>query len=114
MEIHYEAIRDLIRTARARWLALSVFHAAIRGALAAAAVLLVAVLAVRVGHPAPVALAAIGAAACVIAVAAIAWATAPLRFRPSDLRVARFIEERAPSLDDRLVTAVDVANSGRE
>ena len=114
MEIHYEAIRDLIRRARARWLALSVFHAAIRGALAAAAVLLVAVLAVRVGHPAPVALAAIGAAACVIAVAAIAWATAPLRFRPSDLRVARFIEERAPSLDDRLVTAVDVANSGRE
>src|SRR5262249_6532312 len=37
-----------------------------------------------------------------------------LRRVPTDLRVARFIEERAPSLDDRLVTAVDVAASRRE
>ena len=114
MDGNYQAIRDLIRRARARWRALTLFHAAIRGALAAAAVLLVAVLAARLAHPAPIALVAIAGAACLIAGAAIAWAAAPLRVRPSDLRVARFIEERAPTLDDRLVTAVDVVSSGRE
>ena len=40
-------------------------------------------------------------------------ALAPLRRVPADKQVARFIEERAPSLDDRLVTAVDVAQARR-
>ena len=34
----------------------------------------------------------------------------PVRQLPSDKQVARFIEEREPSLDDRLVSAVDVAS----
>ena len=37
----------------------------------------------------------------------------PVRQCPSDKQVARFIEEREPSLDDRLVSAVDVAESTR-
>ena len=40
---------------------------------------------------------------CVLAVGALVWAFWPLRRVPSDAQVARFIEERAPSLDDRLV-----------
>ena len=49
-----------------------------------------------------------------LAIAALVRAVAPLRRAPSDLRVARFVEERAPSLDDRLVTAVDMVSSGRQ
>jgi len=114
MDTHYEAIRELIRRARLRWRTLTLFRATIRGALAAAVVLLVAVLGVRWIHPAPLALFVIAAVACGVAIAAIIWAAAPLRIVPSDLRVARFIEERAPLLDDRLVSAVDVVNAKRE
>src|SRR5205823_6135551 len=110
---HYQTIRELIQRVRARWRTLSLFHATVRGALAAAAVLAAALLVARWADRAPIALAAIGVVACALAVAAIARAAAPLRHGPSDLRVARFIEERAPSLDDRLVTAVDVVSSGR-
>jgi hypothetical protein len=40
--------------------------------------------------------------------AAWAWAFWPLRDTPSDERVARFVEESHPTLDDRLVSAVDL------
>jgi hypothetical protein len=33
----------------------------------------------------------------------------PYRSRPDDLRVARFVEERCPDLDDSIATAVDIA-----
>jgi hypothetical protein len=114
MDAHYEAIRELIRRARARWRALTLFRATIHGTLAAAAVLLIAVVAVRWVHPAPAALLVIAAVALALAVGSLLWAAAPLRVVPSDLRVARFIEEREPSLDDRLVSAIDVVSSHRE
>src|SRR5437660_733251 len=114
MESHYQTIRELIGRVRARWRTLSLFHAAMKGALAAAAVLVAALVIARWVDRAPAALAAIGLAACVLAIAALVRAMAPLRRAPSDLRVARFVEERAPSLDDRLVTAVDMVNSGRQ
>src|SRR5919204_224014 len=38
----------------------------------------------------------------------------PLRGTPSDVRVARFVEERDPRLDDRLVTAVEVLGGERQ
>src|SRR5947207_2487234 len=111
MDSHYETVRELIRHVRARWRALSLFHAAARGALAAAAVLLVALAVARWVDRVPTVLAAIGFIAGVLAVAAIVRAAAPLRRAPSDLRVARFVEEREPTLDDRLVTAVDLIGS---
>src|SRR5438552_2278481 len=113
MNANYETIRELIQRVRARWRTLSLFHATVRGALAAAAVLGAALLVARWADRAPIALAAIGVVACALAIGAIVRAVVPLRHVPSDLRVARFIEERAPSLDDRLVTAVDVVTSGR-
>src|SRR5207302_10222814 len=88
--------------------------ATVRGALAAAAVLAAALLVARWADRAPIALAAIGVVACALAIGAIVRAVVPLRHVPSELRVARFIEERAPSLDDRLVTAVDMVSSGRQ
>ena len=41
------------------------------------------------------------------------WLALPLRHAPDDGRVARFIEEHAPVLDDRLATAVDAVRSER-
>jgi hypothetical protein len=107
-----DPIRELLDRVRARWQALRAFQAAVRAALTASAVLIVALLVVRgveqwAGRPALV-LAILAAVTLLLAVGAVAWAFAPLRHRPSDARVARFIEERAPALDDRLVSAVDV------
>src|SRR4029077_10536548 len=62
---------------------------------------------------APRTFALIALVAVILAVAALVWGLLPLRRVPSDLQVARFIEERAPSLDDRLVSAVDVAGTPR-
>ena len=109
-----DPIRELLDRVRARWHALRAFQAAVRASLAASAVLIVALLVVRglaqwAGRP-PLVPAILAAATLLLAVGAVAWAFAPLRHRPSDARVARFIEERAPALDDRLVSAVDVIN----
>src|SRR5688572_20370439 len=82
---HYNEIRDVIARVRARWRTLRAFRATVRAALLTSAVVGVALILSR-------------------------WTDgAPLRRSPADLQVARFIEERAPALDDRLVTAVDVA-----
>src|SRR5262249_57545240 len=43
--------------------------------------------------------------------AVLAGGLTPIRHVPSDTRIARFIEERVPALDDRLATAVDVVQS---
>jgi hypothetical protein len=92
-------------------------EAIVRASLAASAVLGLSLAAVRVASistHAPGVLAAVGAAALVMALAAMAWGLLPLRHVPSDARVARFIEERVPALEDRLATAVDVqAQPGR-
>src|SRR2546425_8065843 len=116
LDQHYEHIRLLLRRVRARWQALSLFHAVVRAALGTAAVVGVALVAVRVApwaERAPLALAAVGAVTLMAAVAVTLWGLRPLRHVPSDASVARYIEERVPSLDDRLATAVDVVKSER-
>ena len=51
--------------------------------------------------------------ALLLALAGIVRALWPARRVPTDAQVARFIEEREPSLDDRLVSAVDVVSAAR-
>ena len=114
----HDLIRDLLDRVRARWHALRAFQAAVRAGLAASAVLIAALMLLRgvaqwAGRP-PLVPAILAAAALLLVVWALAWAFAPLRHRPSDARVARFIEERVPALDDRLVSAVDVINGPPE
>ena len=91
-------------------------HAIVRAALSVSAVvglsLAAASIASRVVRS-PLALVVVAAIAVVLAASAMVWALLPLRQRPSDLRVARFVEEQVPSLDDRLATAVDVVSSGK-
>ena len=60
----------------------------------------------------PLTLLVVGVVAVLGGASAVVWALRPLRTRHSDRHLARFVEERVPSLDDRLVTAVDVATAG--
>jgi hypothetical protein len=116
MDLQYEPIRQLLARVRARHRAIAICRAIVRAALLASAIVGGALAAASVASIAvrsPLALASVAAAALLLAVAAWVWAFLPLRERPSDVRVARFVEERVPSLDDRLATAVDVVSSGR-
>jgi hypothetical protein len=103
-----EAIRDLISQVRRRWRLLRLYHGTLRGACAASGVLATALVAAHFADRSALALVAIGLVSLVLLVGSLVWGLAPVRHVPSDRRVARFIEERTPTLDDRLVSAVDV------
>ena len=116
LDQQYEPIRRLLARVRSRYRAIAVCHAIVRAALAASAVVGLALAAASVASLAarsPIALAVVAASAVVLSGGAVVWALLPLRQRPSDLKVARFVEERVPSLDDRLATAVDVVSSAK-
>jgi uncharacterized protein DUF4175 len=104
-----EDIRLLIDRVRARWRTLRAFHAIVRAGLSALAAIGAALVAARWISASPTMLAVIAALAVVVTLGAAAWALLPLRRRPDDRQMARFIEERDASLDDRLATAVDLA-----
>ena len=127
MELQYEPIRRLLATVRARYRAVAMYHAiarafaryralsmfdaVVRAALAISGVVGVALAAWSVASldgRSPLTLACVGGVAFALAAGAAAWGLLPLRDVPSDLQMARFIEERVPDLDDRLATAVDV------
>lgn len=111
MDASYRHIADLLGQVRSRWRRLLFQRAALMAALAVAAVLAAGLAfgygAGRSSH----ALAAVGVVTIVLAVAVAIRAFAPVRHAPSDRQLARFIEERDPTLDDRLVSAVDVASA---
>ncbi|HEY2905958.1 MAG TPA: DUF4175 family protein, partial [Vicinamibacterales bacterium] len=111
---NYPSIEVLLRRVRARWRLLRVFKASARVTLAASAVLAVALIATRVAARSPAALSLVALTAIVGLIVVAVWGALPLRYVPDDQRVARFIEERAPSLDDRLVSAVDAVRNERE
>src|SRR5262245_36720226 len=106
---HYKDIREVIARVRARWRRLHTFRAVVRAALATTAILGVALILSRWTSGAPMALVGLAGITLLAAGGAVVWALAPLRHAPADRQVARFIEECTPTLDDRLVTAVDVA-----
>ena len=88
---------------------LRALHATARGAVAGALVVALALFVARWTIGAPAALIAVAAIAVVLVIAAFVRVLVPLRQMPGDVQVARFIEERVPGLEDRLVSAVDVA-----
>src|SRR4029453_14764866 len=107
---HNNAVRELIDRVRKRWRAQRLFEATGRGALAASAAIGVALVAARWSTGAPGLLAFAIATALLLAAAALGRAFWPLRRSPGDIQVARFIEERAPALEDRLGSAVGFAH----
>ena len=109
MSEQFGPIQQLLDRVRARWRRLVLLDITTRAAVAAAGVIGTALALSYWTSRAPVALAVIGVLALVAGVAAVTWAVWPARQVPSDRNVARFIEERDPSLDERLVSAVDVS-----
>jgi hypothetical protein len=118
MDRQDEPIRHLLAVVRARYRALTACRAIVRAALAASAALGLSLAAASLASLAtrsPWATATVGLIALVAAAAAVVWGLLPIRHVPSDVRIARFIEERVPALDDRLATAVDIGQSrGRQ
>ena len=107
MDLQYEPIRRLLENVRARYRAVAVCRAIVRAALMASAIVAAGLVASPLVSS-PIVLIAIAVVAIGAAAGAAGWALLPLRARPSDAQVARFVEERVPSLDDRLATAVDL------
>src|SRR5581483_10975849 len=105
----YHDIQQLLERVRRRWRTEVALRAATRAALAALTAVGVALVAARWIDASPRVLAAIAGLSLAAAVAAVVVLLLPLRRRPTDAQVARFIEERSTGLDDRLATAVDVA-----
>ena len=97
---------------RTRWSRRAFLRAWMLGAVAAAAMLLVGVLAVwliaQEGIPLVIVVATVGTVAGV----ALSLALLPLRRPPTDRQIARFIEEQAGGLDEVVVTAVDQSRVG--
>lgn len=111
MDASYRHIADLLAQVRSRWRRVLFLRAAVMASLAVATVVIVGLAAGYGADRSSHALAAVGLVTVVVAVAVAIRALAPARHAPSDRQVARFIEERDPSLDDRLVSAVDVVSA---
>jgi hypothetical protein len=104
----FRPIVDLLGRVRARWQAIRVLRATCRAAIAVSIVLTVSLIVVVWMARSPLVLGSMGLLFLLLAAGAMFWALAPFRGRPTDAQLARFIEEHAPSLDDRLATAVDL------
>jgi hypothetical protein len=104
-------LETILTDVRRRWTLRSLLRAWTVGTAAAAVVVLAALVATLVvaGHGIPLVVTA--AVATTLSAAALGYALWPCRRTPSNRQIARYIEERAPELDDVVVTAVDA--SGR-
>jgi hypothetical protein len=102
------SVDEVLQSIGSRWARLERLRLASRLLAALAAVWLVAwAIAAERALSGEIVL-ALMAGALVASLAAAAWIVRRRAPVPSDLLLARFIEERCPDLDDRLVTAVDV------
>jgi hypothetical protein len=108
MSEQFRAVQDLLDRVRARWRRAALLLALVRAASGVACVIALALVLSHWTSRSPVALAVTGAVSVAIAAAATVWGLWPVRHVPCDRATARFIEERVPSLDERLVSAVDV------
>jgi hypothetical protein len=97
---------------RRRWRLAIALRAAGQALIAVALVNAAAALAAQWSNPPDGALMAMAAVTLVISLLIVAGAAWPLRRRPDDRQVARYIEEHCPDLDDTLVTAVDIRRNG--
>ena len=99
-------------TVRRRWRLLLALRASARALFAAALIAAGAALAERWLQLSDGAALALAALAIIMAIAAMALFAWPVRRRPDDRQVARFVEEHCPDLDDAIVTAVDIQQRG--
>jgi hypothetical protein len=108
----YDELRGFLSAVRRRWMTIVVLRAAARAAAAVAAILGSLAVIERTLHVNGIALPLVVGVACVLAGLAIAMVVWSMPRRPSDRRVARFVEERTAALDDSafddsLISAID-------
>ncbi len=108
-------LHGLMAAVRARWTSVVALHAVTRASAGAAALLVTGAILESVLRPQGFPLIVLAAATGILAVALASLALWRLPRRPSDRKVARFIEERAArlpgrALDDALVSAIDAAD----
>jgi archaellum component FlaC len=104
------ALLKRLHAVRRRWFTVVLLQVVARILACASLVIVAAALADRWLGPdggALLLLAAVAAFATIAVVGRIAW---PYRRAPSDLQVARFVEERCPEMDDLIATAVDLSH----
>jgi hypothetical protein len=102
-------LRSVLGRVRRRWFAAEWSRAATRMAIGLAVLLGAVAWALRqpwIGETGAIAVAAAALLAGVAVLVGVAW---PLRRRPTDRQVARYVEERCPELEDRLASAADWA-----
>ena len=104
---------NVLHGIRRRWQRFVALRLAARGLALVAAIVAAAGLADRLLHPSDAALLVLAGAALVLSAAAALAVLWPLRNRPGDRQIARFVEERVPELDDALVTAVEIEERTR-
>ncbi|PYR37287.1 MAG: hypothetical protein DMF90_07370 [Acidobacteria bacterium] len=105
-----QPVQELLERTRARWRRLVWLRTMCRAALAAALVLACVAVAGSWLTRAPALLAGLGLLGVVLMVTAVLWGFWPAREHPTDARLARFIEERVPDLDERVVSAVHLVS----
>jgi len=99
---------NLLQAVRRRWQTIASLRAVRRALLLTSAILFAAALAEWLVRPGDAALLLLGAVAAIAVSAGCVLSAWPLRVKPSDRQIARFVEERVPELEDTLVTAVDL------
>ena len=108
MTPHAELHR-LLNAIRRRWLLAAALQVCARVFGAAALVVIAGALVDRVLHPLDGAALLVSLIVAALVPAAAALFVWPFRRRPDDARVARFVEERCPELEDTIVSAVDAS-----
>ena len=111
---HEREVRTLLTRVRRRWFGAALLGAIARGAARAAVVVLAGLVANAWLSPRDLPLVALAAVTALGAIGVAALAVWPLRRRPSDRQVARFIEEQRPDLEDRLASATELVTRPSE
>jgi hypothetical protein len=106
-------LTQALNTVRRRWLTLLALRISARALIAASLVAGGAALGERWLRPSDSAVLALAALAAFLTIGLLVIFVRPLRTRPDDRRIARFVEERHPDLDDAVVTAVELQQSGQ-
>jgi hypothetical protein len=102
-------LADALAQVRRRWLQLVALTVAPRALVAAAVAIGAAAAVDAIWRPGEGALLLLAVAVLLVIAGACLAVVWPYRRRPDDRRVARYVEERCPDLDDSLAAAVDVA-----
>ena len=101
-----------LHTVRRRWQTLQALLLSARALVAVALIAALAAVTERWLQPSDGAVLALALLAFASALAALALFAWPLRTRPDDRQLARFVEEHCPELDDAIVTAVELQQRG--